>query len=139
MSHTPTCRHPSGLLLPTVFLEIPYFIHMSKAARKSGTAVPRLATARPAADTVTAIPFQCTMCLSPFDDGNHAPRRTPCCRRLLCGKCAYVVVSHPTPPPCCFCGEVPSSSLEMASFPTDVGIMDGALASSSKPVEYVQS
>ena len=79
----------------------------------------------------TSPTFHCTVCLSPFDDNNHAPRRTPCCRRLLCGTCAYAVVSHPTPPPCCFCSKVPSEAMSLAEFPVDIGVLDSALTASS--------
>ena len=98
-----------------------------------GKAAPASVEPEPAPATAVQVehpplsPFHCTVCLSPFDDNNHAPRHTPCCRRLLCGKCAHAVVSHPTPPPCCFCSKVPSSAITMASFVVDVGLMDTAV------------
>ena len=81
--------------------------------------------------------YRCIVCQSAFDDGNHAPRRTPCCRRLMCSKCAYAVVSHPTPPPCYFCSVVPSSAIEIRNFPVDRGMLDAALAASAPPASYV--
>ena len=89
-----------------------------------------------AAATVT-IQYRCTVCQSSYDDNSHAPRRTPCCRRLLCGKCAYVVVSHPTPPPCCFCTTAAPLALEMKAFVVDVGVMEAATAMAAPLAPYV--
>ena len=89
------------------------------------------------AASAATVAFQCTVCLSPFDDNNHAPRRTPCCRRLLCGKCADVVVSHPTPLPCCFCAVVPNTAIAIASFVVDEGVLECALSATTAPTPYV--
>ena len=78
------------------------------------------------------VPFACTVCASPFDDNSRAPRRAPCCRRLICSKCAFAVVSHPTPPPCVFCQTL-SAPLELAAFTVDVGVLEATLAASAPP------
>ncbi len=50
-------------------------------------------------------PFLCPCDSMPFDCQKRAPVRSPCaCGHLICRKCANVLASMPTRPPCELCG-----------------------------------
>ena len=115
--------------------------HFSRLPRllSMATPAPRLDGSESVASACASPPlFHCTHCVSPFDDNSHTPRRTPCCSRLLCSKCATSLVSTSTTGTslCCHCKAL-LPSVTVSAFHLDFGVMDSALAVSSPSREYV--
>ena len=66
-------------------------------------------------DAALTSEYGCPSCESAFDKDARAPRRMPCCRRLLCSKCASVLARHPTPG-CSFCHQQLHADLTIDKF-----------------------
>ena len=75
---------------------------------------------------------KCVVCHWSFDEDERAPRRTPCCRRLLCGSCAALAVKSRAA--CHFCDVVPSPSVNLSMFNTDVGVVETLVAACAPPL-----
>ncbi len=67
---------------------------------------------------------RCFVCGSLFDNTAHSPRRTPCCKHLVCGACVEEVLSTVGPDKTCSACAVQLSAIHasIASFPMDLAV-----------------
>ena len=80
---------------------------------------------------------RCFVCACPFDSAGRAPRRTPCCKHLVCSACVEEVLAPSSPQKTCSACAVQlrAGNASLAAFPVDVPVI--SMAHAAVKTEYV--